>query len=172
MHVYTHTHNAWCMVHVAPHTLTHIHTLMISHLCAAVLASSIPALCIHERTGVMPLASGSSFMVSAPRGRPSWMENMKTALETGYSSGIFFFFLQKDEEKEKGGKKSSGLVSNKKQLEGRRQKEISDQKKCQQGSLSSPKGSLMNARRALRIPPGCSSLSYFRFPIINLASSR
>lgn len=50
------------------------------YLCAAVLASSIPALCIHERTGVMPLVRGSSFMVKAPRGRPSWMENMKIAL--------------------------------------------------------------------------------------------
>ena len=46
------------------------------YLCAAVLASSIPALCIHERTGVMPLVRGSSFMVKAPRGRLSWMENM------------------------------------------------------------------------------------------------
>lgn len=46
------------------------------YLCAAVLASRIPALCIHERTGVMPLVRGSSFMVKAPRGRLSWMENM------------------------------------------------------------------------------------------------
>ena len=47
------------------------------YLCAAVFASNIPALCIQERTGVMPLVSGSSFMVKAPRGRLSWMENMK-----------------------------------------------------------------------------------------------
>lgn len=51
--------------------------LVYVYLCAAVFASNIPALCIQERTGVMPLVSGSSFMVKAPRGRLSWMENMK-----------------------------------------------------------------------------------------------
>lgn len=49
------------------------------YLCAAVLASKIPAPCIHERTGVMPVGSGSSFMVRAPRGRLSWMENIKVS---------------------------------------------------------------------------------------------
>lgn len=43
----------------------------VSYLCAAVLASRIPAPCIQERTGVMPVGSGSSFMVRAPLGRPS-----------------------------------------------------------------------------------------------------
>lgn len=77
----TQKHGACPSVHTTT-TLIHTHTYVMSHLCAAVLASSIPALCIQERTGVMPLASGSSFMVSAPRGRPSWMENMKMALES------------------------------------------------------------------------------------------
>ena len=43
------------------------------------LASKIPAPCIQERTGVMPVGSGSSFMVRAPRGRLSWMENIKVS---------------------------------------------------------------------------------------------
>lgn len=47
------------------------------YLWAAVLASRIPAPCIQERTGVMPVGSGSSFMVRAPRGRLSWMENIR-----------------------------------------------------------------------------------------------
>ena len=49
------------------------------YLWAAVLASKIPAPCIQERTGVMPVGSGSSFMVRAPRGRLSWMENIKVS---------------------------------------------------------------------------------------------
>lgn len=39
-----------------------------TYLWAAVLASTTPAVCIHERTGFMPLPSGSSFMVVPPRG--------------------------------------------------------------------------------------------------------
>ncbi|CAB1423850.1 unnamed protein product [Pleuronectes platessa] len=49
------------------------------YLWAAVFASNIPAPCIQERTGVMPVGSGSSFMVRAPRGRLSWMENIKVS---------------------------------------------------------------------------------------------
>ena len=49
------------------------------YLWAAVLASKIPAPCIQERTGVMPVGSGSSFMVRPPRGRLSWMENIKVS---------------------------------------------------------------------------------------------
>lgn len=55
--------------------------LVIFYLWAAVLASKIPAPCIQERTGVMPVGSGSSFMVRAPRGRLSWMENIKVSWE-------------------------------------------------------------------------------------------
>lgn len=51
------------------------------YLWAAVFASKIPAPCIQERTGVMPVGSGSSFMVRAPLGRLSWMENIKVLLE-------------------------------------------------------------------------------------------
>lgn len=53
--------------------------LFFFYLWAAVLASKIPAPCIQERTGVMPVGSGSSFMVRAPRGRLSWMENIKVS---------------------------------------------------------------------------------------------
>lgn len=50
-------------------------------------ASKIPAPCIQERTGVIPVGSGSSFMVRAPRGRLSCRENMKVSvLETFFFS--------------------------------------------------------------------------------------
>lgn len=82
--------DANCHLHLDSQTVTLTHSLAHSrkvarvllwdfYLCAAVLASKIPAPCIHERTGVMPVGSGSSFMVRAPRGRLSWMENIKVS---------------------------------------------------------------------------------------------
>lgn len=38
------------------------------YLCAAVLASTTPAVCIQDLTGFIPLPSGSSFILVPPRG--------------------------------------------------------------------------------------------------------
>lgn len=49
-----------------------------TYLWAAVFASTTPAVCIHDRTGFMPLPSGSSFIVVPPLGIFSWIPNIKT----------------------------------------------------------------------------------------------
>lgn len=45
-----------------------IGTIWQTYLWAAVLASTTPAVCIQDRTGFMPLPSGSSFIVVPPLG--------------------------------------------------------------------------------------------------------
>lgn len=54
------------------------HHLANTYLWAAVLASTTPAVCIHDRTGFIPPPSGSSFMVVPPLGIFSWIPNIKT----------------------------------------------------------------------------------------------
>lgn len=57
-----------------------------TYLWAAVLASTTPAVCIHDRTGFMPLPSGSSFIVVPPLGIFSWIPNIKAACAKTSSS--------------------------------------------------------------------------------------
>ncbi|TNN38650.1 hypothetical protein EYF80_051193 [Liparis tanakae] len=98
-------HPAAVLTGVAPRSgaRTRLWFLGSSYLCAAVLASRIPAPCIQERTGVMPVGSGSSFMVRAPRGRLSWMENIKVS----FRELCLHREPQEQEEKNKKKKKSN-----------------------------------------------------------------
>lgn len=52
------------------------------HLCAAVLASSTPALCIHVLTAFIPAPSGSCLRVLPPRCTLSGIPNMKNSPKT------------------------------------------------------------------------------------------